>query len=456
MTSFVDSLLLTRDFEPGIARRIVDPDAVDFTVRQPHRLRMDGNPGRRVARLRTALTIPAIEALEPADKAWIAWDDKVTGFGVRVQPSGAKSFIVNFRAGRGGPLKRMLIARVGEMLPGQARQRARAIIERAARGEDPEKAREDVLAVPDARRRLRGLHDRGRAPVAAHRPGVPLRHGALSRRLADLRPLDSIDAEDVKDRFERITDNHGWSPANRAISLLRSLYRKPCSDIESLHNPVSLWLDGGGRFHSKPRRKISSPSEVLPRWRAGIEAEVDNAAIRDALYFAYVHRPAPGRGADPELGTRPPGCTHIQGSACTGHPLRRIAGHRPSSPPSSTGAMRECGQPEPDRHAWVFPSQTSASGHLRETKHLYAPISETGGVKFWFQGMRNCYLAVAERELLLPPSLTSRLLNRAPVGGIAAGHPEDWTIEQLREPAQPHRQQDRGANECRVRRISVR
>ena len=75
-------------------------------------------------------------------------------------------------------------------------------------------------------------------------------------------------------------------------------------------------------------------------------------------------------------------------------------------------------------------------GYNPQTKHLYAPISETGGVKFWFQGMRNCYLAVAERELLLPPSLTSRLLNRAPVGGIAPGHPEDRTIEQLREPAQ--------------------
>ena len=50
--------------------------------------------------------------------------------------------------------------------------------------------------------------------------------------------------------------------------------------------------------------------------------------------------------------------------------------------------------------------------------------------------MRNCYLAIAERDLLLPSSLTSRLLHRAPIGGIAAGHPEDWTIEQLREPAQ--------------------
>ena len=73
--------------------------------------------------------------------------------------------------------------------------------------------------------------------------------------------------------------------------------------------------------------------------------------------------------------------------------------------------------------------------HLKEAKHLYRRVSEAGGTKVWFQGMRRCFLAVAERDLLLPSSLTSRLLNRAPIGGVAAGHPEDWPIEQLREPA---------------------
>ena len=34
-------------------------------------------------------------SLEPAGTPWIAWDDKLTGFGVRIQPSGVKSFIVN-------------------------------------------------------------------------------------------------------------------------------------------------------------------------------------------------------------------------------------------------------------------------------------------------------------------------------------------------------------------------
>ena len=395
---------------------------------------MNGTTGRRTAKLRTELTIPVIEALEPAAKPWIAWDDKVIGFGVRLQPSGAKSFIVNFRMGKGGPLKRMVIARVGKMLPGQARQRARAIIERAARGEDPEKARDTVLAVPTLEEVFEAYMaaDEGRAPRT-----VQTYRYEMKRYLGDWlsRPLDSIDAEDIRGRFERITDNHGWSGANRVISLLRSLYRKPCADIETLHNPVSLWLAEGGRFHSKPRRKISTPIEVLPRWRAGIEAEVDNAVIRDALYFAMFT----GLLREEVLTLN---WEHVDLEARTfrvRHTRGTISFELPVTSQLSAILDRRhaaSGRPEPGRRAWVFPSPTSASGHLREIKHLYGRVSESGGAKFWFQGIRNCYLAVAERDLLLPSSLTSRLLNRAPIGGIATGRPEDWTIEELRNPYQ--------------------
>ena len=51
---------------------------------------------------------------------------------------------------------------------------------------------------------------------------------------------------------------------------------------------------------------------------------------------------------------------------------------------------------------WVFPSPTSATGHVQDPHHLYARISETGGAKFWFHGLRNCFITVAERELMLP------------------------------------------------------
>ena len=52
---------------------------------------------------------------------------------------------------------------------------------------------------------------------------------------------------------------------------------------------------------------------------------------------------------------------------------------------------------------WVFPSPTSATGHVQDPHHLYGRISEAGGAKFWFHGLRNCFITVAEREVMLPP-----------------------------------------------------
>ena len=95
------------------------------------------------------------------------------------------------------------------------------------------------------------------------------------------RPLDTITRQDVEDRFNRITGTHGWSAANQALSMLRSIYRRPCVDHESLRNPVELWLAAGGRFNRQRRRRISAPNEVLPRWRTGIEAADLEPAIRD-------------------------------------------------------------------------------------------------------------------------------------------------------------------------------
>ena len=58
---------------------------------------MEKHSAKRIAKVRLTLTKRTVEALELADKPWIAWDDRLTGFGVRVQPSGTKSFIVNYR-----------------------------------------------------------------------------------------------------------------------------------------------------------------------------------------------------------------------------------------------------------------------------------------------------------------------------------------------------------------------
>ncbi|MDE0000095.1 MAG: Arm DNA-binding domain-containing protein, partial [Rhodospirillaceae bacterium] len=100
---------------------------------------MQSTSGKRTAKVRTTLTKRSVEALQPAERSWIAWDDRLTGFGVRIHPAGTKTFIVNYRAGDGGrkaPNKRVSLGRFGPMTVDQARKRAQEILGKVAGGND--------------------------------------------------------------------------------------------------------------------------------------------------------------------------------------------------------------------------------------------------------------------------------------------------------------------------------
>ena len=75
-----------------------------------------------------------VEALSVA-KDTVFWDNELTGFGVRVYPSGARVYVVQSR-GPGG-LKRVTVGRHGVISADQARRRAALILARIKAGEDP-------------------------------------------------------------------------------------------------------------------------------------------------------------------------------------------------------------------------------------------------------------------------------------------------------------------------------
>ncbi len=242
---------------------------------------------KRVARVKLTLTKRTVETLQPGDKPWIAWDDKLTGFGVRVQPSGTKAFLVNYRTGLGGrraPNKRVVIGRYGRVAPDQARRLARALLGRVAVGGDPAQERADRRGIPS----LGEAFDEYLAANPSRKASTEtLYRGQMRYCLGDWlsRPLNTITRRDVEARFHRISERHGWAVGNHAISLLRSVYRRPCVDFEGLRNPVELWLAGGGHYNRTVRRPIAPPAELLPRWRAGIEAEVLVPATRDIFWL---------------------------------------------------------------------------------------------------------------------------------------------------------------------------
>ena len=212
-------------------------------------------------------------------------------------PRGPKPFIVNYpgtatAAGRHPTSGSSSAATVPSPPTGQGRWRTRSSARLPAGTIRPETAPRPA-ACP--RSMTRSNSTWRRTPTARSGPtsSTATRPTGIWATGSPARSTPSARA-DVEARFNSITADHGWSAANRAMSLLRSIYRRPCVDHDGLRNPVDLWLAGGGKFHRKARRKISAPAEVLPCWRAGIEAEVNNPRHPRRPLVRALHRHAPG------------------------------------------------------------------------------------------------------------------------------------------------------------------
>ena len=392
--------------------------------------------GKRTAKVKLTLTKRTVETLHPADKPWIAWDDRLSGFGVRIQPSGTKVFLINYRIGGGGRKarnRRISIGRCDRLAPEEARRLAQELLGRVARGEDPAQQRADNRSMPTLREAfeeyLTGNPYRKSNTEALYRSQMRY---CLGDWLA--RPLDTITRRDVEARFHRVSQRRGWAVANHIIALLRSVYRRPCVDHPVLRNPVDLWLAGGGRYHRAVRRRISSPAETLPHWWAAIEAEVNVPATKDIFWFGMYTGMRRGEIMElnwdrVDLERR---ILRVEATK-TGEPLELPITRQLAD--LLERRRLEAGTGKGAAHGWVFPS-TGASGHVVELQHLYHRISRAAGTKFWFHGLRNVFITVAERELMLPRSLTKRLVNHARGNDVTESYAADWSVEQLREPAQ--------------------
>src|SRR5579872_6666425 len=88
--------------------------------------------GREMAkRVGVLLTKRVVDAALPKDGRYYVWDSVLSGFGLRVEKSGAKTFIVRYRAEGGGRTAAQRFVTVGRYMPltpEQARKQAKAIL----------------------------------------------------------------------------------------------------------------------------------------------------------------------------------------------------------------------------------------------------------------------------------------------------------------------------------------
>ena len=73
------------------------------------------------------ITKRLIDSLKSRSSEYFIWDGSLAGYGVRIQTSGAKSYVIKYRAGSGraAPTRRLTLAKIGTLTPEEARTLAK-------------------------------------------------------------------------------------------------------------------------------------------------------------------------------------------------------------------------------------------------------------------------------------------------------------------------------------------
>ena len=86
------------------------------------------------------LTKRVVDASKPKERRYHLWDCELAGFGLRVEPTGVKTFIAKYRSnggGRSATQRVVTVGRFGPLTVDQARKQAKTTLGSAAAGGDP-------------------------------------------------------------------------------------------------------------------------------------------------------------------------------------------------------------------------------------------------------------------------------------------------------------------------------
>lgn len=211
------------------------------------------------------VTKGAVDALQAGARNVFLWDTRLRGFGVKVTPSGAKTYVYQYRlGGRGSPTRRYTIGRHGDGLPPDlARERAEKLAAKVVHGIDPleeeraERAeRAGRVTFRDAAKRFVETHVAANwksAPEAASRP---LRLHVTP--VLGAKPLAEIKRADVAAMLDRI-------PIEQ-VALRRTVY--------AVTSKLFAWAVARGEIESSPLDKFEAPPLPASRDRVLSEEEL--------------------------------------------------------------------------------------------------------------------------------------------------------------------------------------
>ena len=226
------------------------------------------------------LTVGLITKTQATDREVFLWDTQIPGLGIRVLPSGRKSFVLQYRNNE-QRTRRIVLGRFGVLTLAQARQKARKLLVEVQEGGDPAQTRQDTLK--DAT--VRELATRYLEHHARHMKKP--RSAAEDERLLNLKILPVIGPRKVRGVTRSdITGLHrsmSETPvqANRTLSLCSMLFT--CAEQWGMRPEGTNPVKGVQRFPEQPRERYLSAEEFSRLGQTLREVEEDGSIRPEAV-----------------------------------------------------------------------------------------------------------------------------------------------------------------------------
>jgi len=216
------------------------------------------------------VTKRSVDAMAPMASDAFLWDAELKGFGLKITPKGAKTYLLQYRmGGRGAPTRRYTIGTHGSpWTPENARKRAQELLSLVHQGVDPaaEKRSRQVASVELAFDRYVDLfveryakREQGRSWKQAQQT---LQFNAVPRFRS--KPLPSIERREIAWLLEDVATSRP-ATARYLHATLRKMFR---------------WAVSRGDLSQSPMSEMSAPPPVATRDRVLADSEL--AAIWNA------------------------------------------------------------------------------------------------------------------------------------------------------------------------------
>jgi hypothetical protein len=192
------------------------------------------------------------------------WDEALPGFGVRVQSSGAKSYVCKYRAGTGrsAPTRRATLGPTSKLTPDEARTLAKKMLGSVAHGQYPQK----VNAA--AENTLKCITENYLTREGAGLRTVEERRATFERlvypKLGN-RQIDSIKRSEINSLLDKIEDGNGPRMATLTLAYIRRVMNWHATRSDDFRSPI---VRGMGRGTTTKRKRVLSADELRACWRA--------------------------------------------------------------------------------------------------------------------------------------------------------------------------------------------